>query len=365
MNQKKRLLGIDLCRGIAAYAVILVHSGDETWGVPIDQSAISFRLLFYFAVPFFLAASFYFMMRKPKAASSPDFWKSKFERIVIPYLIWSGIYLLLRIIFFSKSNQPDRLNQLFQDPLAIAFCGGASFHLYFLPLLLAGSTLILAASYFSDSRFTTNVLVFFCLVSIAIHELLMVSGNGFKLGSSIAFQGVLGMLSLNVDAYPPIKLLLVYVYWILLCLPYFFAAIILNRFFSKRGFSLLSFQAVIPILVIFLIADIFGSRFLPGTMKDLIIAYSLLLLGICISQRIDENNRIIWNLGMCSFGIYLIHPILMNFTKLFIARVDLGLMKQVTISSMLILSLTSFFLSWITVSLMLKSKWLAKYALGV
>jgi peptidoglycan/LPS O-acetylase OafA/YrhL len=30
MEKKQRLSGIDLCRGLAAYAVILVHSGDET-----------------------------------------------------------------------------------------------------------------------------------------------------------------------------------------------------------------------------------------------------------------------------------------------------------------------------------------------
>jgi peptidoglycan/LPS O-acetylase OafA/YrhL len=365
MDQKKRLLGIDLCRGIAAYAVVLVHSGDEAWGVPIDQQAISFRLLFYFAVPFFLASSFYFMTRKPKIASLSDFWKSRFERIVIPYLIWSGIYLFLRIIFFFKSNQPDRLNQLLQDPLSIVFCGGASFHLYFLPLLLAGSTLILAVSYFSDSRFKTKMLVFFCLVSIAIRELVGASGNGFKIGSSIAFQGVLDMLSLDVDAYPPIKLVLVYTFWVLSCLPYFLVAIILNRTLLKKGLSLLSFQSAMPILVAFFIVNAFGHLFLPETVKDLIMAYSLLLLGICISQRIGENNRIVSNLGICSFGIYLIHPILINFTKLFVSRVDIGLTQQVTVSSMLIFSLTSFLLSWIVVSLMLKSKWLAKYTLGV
>lgn len=36
MNQKERLLGIDLCREIAAYVVVLVYSGDQAWGVSID-----------------------------------------------------------------------------------------------------------------------------------------------------------------------------------------------------------------------------------------------------------------------------------------------------------------------------------------
>ena len=53
MLKENRLAGIDLCRGLAAFAVILVHSGDETWGIPISNRAIQFRHLFYFAVPFF------------------------------------------------------------------------------------------------------------------------------------------------------------------------------------------------------------------------------------------------------------------------------------------------------------------------
>ena len=59
MNNHK-LLGIELCRGLATYAVILVHSGDESWGVATDPSAIAFRLYFYFGVPFFSRRRFLF-----------------------------------------------------------------------------------------------------------------------------------------------------------------------------------------------------------------------------------------------------------------------------------------------------------------
>ena len=100
MKEKQRLLGIDLFRGIAAYAVILVHSGDETWGIPVDQSASEFRHLFYFAVPFFLATSFYFTTSKPNINVYRKFWLSRFQRILIPYLVsmlvYSGLTLILR-----------------------------------------------------------------------------------------------------------------------------------------------------------------------------------------------------------------------------------------------------------------------------
>lgn len=371
MNQKKRLLGIDLIRGIAAYAVILVHSGDETWGIPVDNLAISFRLLFYFAVPFFLAASFYFMVRKPNIGFSLDFWKSRLERIIMPYLVWSGIYLILRLIVFYRSNEINRLNQLIQDPLSIVFFGGASYHLYFLPLLLVSSVLVLSTNYFSNKRFRVKILVLFIVLSVIANTLLINSGNGFELGPDIAFQQILDAISLNVETYPFIRLVLVYICWILTCLPYFLTAIILSLIFSTSSFSwLLGRIKILGILAMFLIANSLGSLFLPENVKALVMAYSLLLFGISVSQYIDENNqnilslsRISMSLGTSSFGIYLIHPIPMNFTKFFVSK--LGLLGQVTVVSMLIISVMTFLLSWMAVLLIMKYKWSAKYMLGV
>ena len=91
MKQPK-LLGVELIRGLATYAVVLVHSGDQTWGIPIDPMAIDFRLFFYFAVPFFLTAAFYFMTANPAIGYSMKFWQSRVARILVPYIIWSMIF---------------------------------------------------------------------------------------------------------------------------------------------------------------------------------------------------------------------------------------------------------------------------------
>jgi peptidoglycan/LPS O-acetylase OafA/YrhL len=370
MSKQKRLIGLDLCRGLAAYAVILVHSGDETWGVPIEKSAISFRLLFYFAVPFFLSAAFYFMARKPNAGLSLDFWKSRLERLVVPYLVWSTIYLALRSIFFSTSNQFHRFIEILQDPLSMAFFGGTSYHLYFLPLLLAGSTLTLLSTYFSE-RFGVKLLLVLSTISIVVDIAIKLSGNGFQLGPDVAFTNLSDLFSVNLNTQPLIRLVLVYVFWVLECLPYFLIGIVLNRAFLTVGFlSLFDRSKTIFVLLIFLVINIFGGLLLPQTVKDIVAAYSLLLFGIFISKYLneaDQHNPVLGNiatsLGLSSFGIYLIHPILMNFTKLFFSK--LGATGQITILSMLAISSTTFFLSWIVVSQMLKRKWVAKYVFGV
>lgn len=181
-TKKKKLLGIELCRGLATYAVVLVHSGDETWGLPIRSSAIEFRLHFYFAVPFFLATAFYFMATKPQASLSLKFWRSKVERILIPYAIWSVLFLIFRIIIFTLSSKFDRLQQLLQDPLSIVFFGGASYHLYFLPLLLTGASLLLSISFLDKIKASKIYLLLFSALSIGLYQLLETSGNSFQLG---------------------------------------------------------------------------------------------------------------------------------------------------------------------------------------
>jgi len=87
MKNQRRLLGIDLCRGLAAFAVILVHSGDRSWGIPISDSAIQLRHSFYFAVPFFLATSLYFTTQKNLSNFTLYFWQKRLKRIIVPYLL--------------------------------------------------------------------------------------------------------------------------------------------------------------------------------------------------------------------------------------------------------------------------------------
>ena len=148
MSKATRLVGVDLCRGLAAFAVILVHSGDETWGLPISSQAIQFRYLFYYAVPFFLAASFYFGTQKSSLEIDREFWQKKLQRIVLPYFLWSMFCVLSKILVFALSQDRDRLQELLADPLAILFLGAASYHLYFIPLLLAGTMLLYSITSF-------------------------------------------------------------------------------------------------------------------------------------------------------------------------------------------------------------------------
>ncbi|MGB5631501.1 MAG: acyltransferase [Waterburya sp.] len=361
MSKATRLNGIDLCRGLAAFAVILVHSGDETWGVPISEAAIQFRHLFYFAVPFFLAASFYFGTKKYPLNIDSTFWLKKFKRIVIPYLVWSLFYVVTKTVIYSLTNKTDEVQELIADPISIIFFGAASYHLYFIPLLLAGILLLYLTNYLNKQNNITLFLLISSIFSIIIYQLLIFYQNDFNLDLYTAFPELLQLISVDNILYQPWRITLVYLSWSVRCLPYFLIALLINQILKQNvGRWLYSRQNIVMLLVVCVLANAYGQQYLPRAMSEIIIAYSLLLFGISISKYLPESN-LIDNLGACSFGIYLIHPFVKSAVDIFLIKFIPQVTQSVSIISILTYSIVSFLVSWVFIFLMQRNKLVAQY----
>lgn len=360
MSETHRAAGIDLCRGLAAFAVILVHSGDETWGVPISDRAIQFRYLFYFAVPFFLAASFFFSTKRTPLKIDRVFWQKKFQRIVLPYLCWSLLYVVTKLAIAFVTQETAQMRQLVADPVAVIFMGAASYHLYFLPLLLVGMTLLYLANYLSQVKYSIFLLSFLATVSISLYQLLMISKNDFNLDSYDAFVQLFPAANWDNILAQVWRCILVNLAWLIRCLPYFAIALLLQAILRKDTQWLDRPANVTAIFGFFLLVDILGAKYLPNAVSELLIAYSLLLFGIAVSKHIS-NSSLITNLGLCSFGIYLIHPLVKSIVEILLTKTIPQVTQSVSITSMLIYSSSSFLLSWLAISLIQKNKLIAKY----
>ena len=97
-TEKTRLTGVDLFRGIAVLAVIILHSDEgistspQGWETILEFSG--------FAVPFFLAASFYLAFTKIYVNKGNFVLKERLVRLLTPYLFWtiffaSGLAVLI------------------------------------------------------------------------------------------------------------------------------------------------------------------------------------------------------------------------------------------------------------------------------
>jgi peptidoglycan/LPS O-acetylase OafA/YrhL len=365
MKQLK-LIGIELVRGLSIYAVILVHSGDETWQKPVDIDTIPFRSLFYFATPFFLATAFHFMTNKAENVNLRKFWQSKIKRILFPYLIWSGIFFVFKVINFR--NNPERLHHLVQDPLSIIFFGGASYHLYFLPMMFTGMFLVMTMPLLQKLKIDKIGLILLGILSIVLYSLLEASGNGFSLGdTNTAFRSIADNFKIDIEKYPLLRFCFVETAWIVKCLPYFLIALIINKLNLPQKVLNADNNIIVMLTVAFVCFDTFGTRFLPAGLAELLLAFTLLLFGIAISKHSTNStiNDLIDSVGVSSFGIYLVHPFIMYFTKFSIDKAYPQLLNSVSISSILILSITSFFLSWCAVAFLGKREFKTSYLFGM
>lgn len=303
------------------------------------------------------------MAGKPNIDTSARFWKSRIERILIPYVVWSIFFILLKLIIFSLTNQTEQISSILQDPLGIIFFGGASYHLYFLPLLLTGSSLVFLAKYLKEKSLESKKLVLLSFISIIVDQLIVWSDNSFYPGSNIAFSSWLSLFQPNEIGYVVARLILVEAAWLIRCLPYLLVALTINKLTSKVYFKFDYKHQAIYCLLSFSLVNFWGQTIIPKSFKEIIVSYSLLYFAIAISNYF-KHNQLIMNLGQCSFGIYLIHPVLKSTVEIIINQAVPFLTQNVSIASMLTYSVSTFIISWIAVSIMIRNKLIAKYMFG-
>jgi peptidoglycan/LPS O-acetylase OafA/YrhL len=121
-----RLFSVDLLKLIAAFGVITIHLSPSTGDGELLSSFFS-----SFAVPYFLVISLFFFIKKVRSLPSPHIGRLRLDRILVPYAVWSLVYVLTRWLKFRINSQSFSV-----DFIPALFYGGGAVHLYFIPLLL-------------------------------------------------------------------------------------------------------------------------------------------------------------------------------------------------------------------------------------
>jgi surface polysaccharide O-acyltransferase-like enzyme len=362
MKKSSRLAGIDLFRGIAVYAVIILHSDEGVLNLPTHwKQIINFA---GFAVPFFLATSFYLTINGLYINSSFYSLSSRLIRLLIPYTFWSGLYLLYKATKYIINNEFYQLNSLFQDRISLIFFGGAAFHLYFLPLLLSGTLLVKLPEYLIKKQVTLKVIFLLCILSFVIYEFMLSSGNSFQIGSTnMAFQPLLNNIFPDGKQNTLLRLIFVEIAWMLRCLPYIFTAMLLNHPLIRRFFKPNPYSQLILGLT-FLLLNLFNFNHVCVSIYEVVRGYTTLILAISISGYL-KTNSLIENLGLCSFGIYLIHLLFVEVFQMIENKLYHNYLTQVSTLALLGISIITFFISWIVVFLLMKNKTISKLMFGI
>jgi fucose 4-O-acetylase-like acetyltransferase len=354
---KKKLIGIDMFRGLAIFAVVVLHVDGSIVVPPLGWAQVtSFAK---FTVPFFLAASFYLAIDKLYSSLKPYPLRSRLTRLLIPYSCWSALYVFYKIVKYSMTGDSGKLVALFHDPLALICFGGAAFHLYFLPLLAIGTILIKFSEWTIAKKISLAGLVLLCLVSFITYEILIVSGNSHDIVIHQAFQPLIAAVVPMENINPLLRWIAVSLACVIRCLPYILVSTILNHP-AFKNFQL-NFVNRRPNwwpwlwLFIFIILNGFGSQFLPQSLYEVSRGYLALWTAISLSN-ILKDNYLIQSLGACSFGIYLSHIFVLEFFQSMMKRIDPDYINSTSTPFLLMMAIVIMGISWAITLLLTRTK---------
>ena len=292
IRMKSRHLGIELLRFILCLWVVIIHCS-------IVKSGHKKYLFKGFHVPTFVLISFYFYYPIVKNRSTKRII-SRFQRILIPYILWPLLRLIINNFIVKEARLKKRLT-LYDFYLQILI--GAKFHLIFwFQFNLIFSSIFLTVIAFIFKKKFLIIFQFLGIISLYMHY----SGTNFKLFSffpkfKVSLGSLIELISLSVLGcfYSSINLLNVvnnipkYLKFILLFLILFLFKY--NLFIVYPGFIYSK-----------IILNILASTFL------------FLLFGSLNLTKVIAINSIIKNISKYTGGIYYIHSIVSSYFRQYI-----------------------------------------------
>ena len=123
-----KIFSIELGKFAAAFGVAMIHLAPNT---PAAEFITEVGSLF--PVYFFYASALHFTVRRTLRTENNSISRSlRVDRVLVPYFVWTAIYLALRIAKNAALPPVDNLSGWF----GLLFLGQSALHLYFIPQLV-------------------------------------------------------------------------------------------------------------------------------------------------------------------------------------------------------------------------------------
>jgi peptidoglycan/LPS O-acetylase OafA/YrhL len=81
---------------------------------------------------------------------------------------------------------------------------------------------------------------------------------------------------------------------------------------------------------VFVVINTLGKTVTPLLVSESVVGYSLLMFAISLSNNLSQN-KVIASLGICSFGIYFLHHLVINYLQTLATKIIPYSMKEVSI----------------------------------
>ena len=238
-----------------------------------------------FAVPFFVMLSGALLMNKEIQLA--DFLKKRFVRILIPFLFWSIVYSVYN---YYKLNIENKMN--ISTYVLDCFTNGASYHLWYIYMLIGLYLLIpILAKWIqtsSDSSINYFILIWIVFLSIRFFEIPLHKDFTFTIFTGFAGYLVLGyyLANRNIKISNAILIILALIA-LLSTILFTYITPFRNGVFNGKYYDYLSLNVVLWSSVLFFIIR------------------NINLVSTAIVDKIKFLNQY-------SFGVYLIHVLVLD-----------------------------------------------------
>jgi len=290
--QKARDSSFDAFRGLAIIAVIAIHA-TYLGGSPYSLGFLPYRQLLNAAVPALFFMSGYWSSKKPikSLVDYKTFLTRRLSRIFVPYLFWSFILLGYSV---AKTGETGGYRIIFN-----LLTGGACLGYYF---VIAIAQLYIITPLL---QYINRKLKWYGLILVLIFNLTIV----FFLYLSRLF---------NIIRHLPVAL--PFYSWIIYYEIGLFMAESPNKMLASRKMRLYILFAILASWAISVLeAVIILSKYDNPVFASIAVKYSSLLYSVCVilgfifaRGYFKHLPRLLSAIGQYSFGIYLIHVIILG-----------------------------------------------------
>ncbi|MBV6627765.1 MAG: acyltransferase family protein [Rivularia sp. (in: Bacteria)] len=316
---------MDILRFLSLLSVIAIHSFDTNRILHAVASKLE-----AWAVPEFIIISFFVTAHK---LNKRKYIINRIKSLIFPYICFSILYLIIRLLKkYTLENFFDW--SIVSHSFSILLFGGASGHLYYIPMYLLYLIIICfftnhlvnfkLSKLKSISYITVISLICSLFLSYAINPLLKVSLSDPYLTSFIGYFS-------HYLPYPFIGIFIFYLY----------QSDVLNIGLVEKDLCKLSILSLIILIYI--------CQFEYAFITRVILSSLIFLLALSFNRSLYSYKftNLFTSIASLSIGVYLLHPLLIETNQLFLGK-------------LLNIELDSFF---ITFSVWLFSGVIASYSL--
>lgn len=307
-NNKKYILYFDLLNIFACFAVVALHVNGAVHTFAKTRNWVScmfIEALFYFAVPVFFMLTGATLMNYRKRYGTGTFFKKRLLKTLVPFIIWSIIGICWSI-FYTKGLKISDINTPAKFISAVINCKGMGIYWFFPALFSVYLTIPLFSLVDEDKRIgKKGIFTYLILVYIVLNVLLpfvcRLTGiqwnsalNAVSCGGYVVWF-LIGYLLANTDINKKFRIL-IYILGLIGFFMYFYLTV-QNSF--KTGRFDKTYAGYMNIPAIFM-----------GTAVFVLFKYG----KWNFIDKHEKAVRFVRNLSSASFGVYLIHYYLKDFS---------------------------------------------------